>query len=352
VTAGAPEQMRAAIWSGPGLPLHCEWIPTPRIEAPDQVLLRVRAAVFGAALVRAVTVGHPKWTPPAVLGSLVAGEVVAVGGEVRRLLPGMRVTLDPHPPCGRCPACQGRAEALCTARPSLTPGAHAEYVRIGPLLADAARQIPDGLPYRSAVLTESVACVVEAVSHCGDGDRVAVLGSGPMALLLARLARWRGAREVVAIVKHPHRHAAFEAAGATALGWREGGLAARVREAMGGSDPDVVFEAVGRAETYALALEIARPGGTVVAFGGCPPGTTLALDPNLVHYRGLRLIGSYRYAPGRFAEALQLLAEGQLDLAPILTHAIGLERVAEAPALAAHPDCLVLTIHPAPEILS
>jgi L-iditol 2-dehydrogenase len=346
--ADVPPEMRVALWAGPGERLRIERVPTPEIERDDQVLLRVRAAVFGRALVRATTVGHPKWVAPAVLGSLVAGDVCSVGSAVGTFRPGMAITVDPHPPCGTCEACAAGVEALCMVRTPLVPGGLSEYVRLGAPLVAAARQIPAGMSYRWAAYTETVACAIEAASHCARGDRVLVVGSGPLALLLAQGAQLRGARRVVVVSKHPLRRAIFEALGAVVMDLSHERLDAGIRAALEQAGADVVFEAVGRAETYMLALGAARLGGTVVAFGGCPPGTLLALDPNLIHYRGLRLIGSYHYAKGKFDEALRLLAAAHVDLTPILTHHIPIDRISEAPQIASSPECMALTVDPHP----
>ncbi len=122
--------------------------------------------------------------------------------------------------------------------------------------------------------------------------------------------------------------------------------AGRLAELTGGRGPHVVVEAVGSAATYARALDVVRDGGTVVAFGGCPTGTTVPLDVNALHYRRLRLLGSYHYGPGVFEEAARLLETGRLDLEPLLTHRIPLDRIADAVTIARRPDCLVPVVEP------
>lgn len=346
--SGVPREMRAAPWRGPGRPLAVEAMLTPRVEAGTDIVLRVRAAVFGAALVRAVTVGHPRWTPPAVLGSLVAGDVVAAGSDVRGLEVGAAIAVDPHPPCGVCENCIAHTEALCLAKNRLEPGGLSEYVRIrAPLTAHVCR-IPLGVSYAAAAYTEILACVAESimVSGVGLGDTVVIVGCGPIGLLHAQLARLRGATRVICLVNHRAREAAVLAAGAILVDATGDSVIDTVRAMTGGCGADVVIEAVGRAETYALALQLVRAGGVVVGFGGCPPGTSMTVDPNALHYNGIRLIGSYHYAPGMFSRALRLLAAGAIDLASILTHRLPLDRIAEAPAMARTPDCVALIVEP------
>lgn len=346
--AAIPPRMRAAVWRGPGEPLAAELVPTPRVEAGEDVVVRVRAANFGAALVRACTVGHPRLTPPAVLGSLVAGDVVEVGGDVRDLAVGAAVAVDPHPPCGRCDNCRMRVPALCLAKPRLDPGGLAEYVRVSGHLTSHLRAIPAGVSYAAAAYTEIVACVAESVAAggVGPGDTVVIVGCGPTGLLHVQLARLAGAARVICLVNHPERETAVIAAGGVPVDVTAGSVEERVRSLADGRGADVAFEAVGRAETYALALRLVRPGGTVVGFGGCPPGTRLTIDPNHLHYDAIRFVGSYHYAPGRFGRALGLLAAGSVDLGGVLTHTLPLGRIAEAPSIAGAPRCVALMVEP------
>ncbi|WP_432153585.1 zinc-dependent alcohol dehydrogenase [Streptomyces tricolor] len=342
-----PIRMRAAVWRGPGRPLTVEELPTPRVEEPGDVVIRVRAAMFGAALVRAVTVGHPRLSPPAVLGTLVVGDVVETGAAVQHLKPGQRVTLDPHPPCGHCDNCRDGLQALCSTKISISPGAHAEYVRIRPPVATHARPVPPGVSAGEALLTEIVACVLDAThtAGIGPGQDVLVIGCGPVGLIQVQLARLRGAQRVFCSVNHPgRRHLVHQAGGIPVAA--EDLSAEHMAVLTAGRGPHVVVEAVGSAATYASAFEVVRDGGTVVGFGGCPSGTTIPLDLNAVHYRRIRFVGSYHYAPGVFEEAARLLETGQIDLKSLLTHRIPLDRIADAVATARRPDCLVPVVEP------
>ncbi|MCE0445438.1 hypothetical protein LT493_11660 [Streptomyces tricolor] len=102
-----------------------------------------------------------------------------------------------------------------------------------------------------------------------------------------------------------------------------------------------MVEAVGSAATYASAFEVVRDGGTVVGFGRLPVRPTIPLDLNAVHYRRIRFVGSYHYAPGVFEEAARLLETGQIDLKSLLTHRIPLDRTRTRWRQPAAPYCLV-----------
>jgi L-iditol 2-dehydrogenase len=323
-------------------------IDTPRAERPGEAVIRVGAAMFGAALMRAVSVGHPKVAPPAVLGTLVAGEVVEVGGAGGGLAPGDVVTIDPHPPCGQCENCRDGTEALCSARPGIEPGAHAEYVRIGPLLAARSRRVPSGVGLDAAVLTEIVACVLDAtrVARIGPGQDVVVIGCGPVAMIQIQAALHAGARRVICTVNRDGRAAMAARFGAVPVDARDDRAEESILDLTAGRGAHVVVEAVGRAETYEQALRLVRPGGTVVGFGGCPPGSVVRLDPNDLHYRRVSLVGSYHYADGGFDAALAALASGAVDVAPLITHRLPLERVPGVLDLARDESCMTVIVQP------
>jgi L-iditol 2-dehydrogenase len=294
-----------------------------------------------------VTIGHPKLTPPAVLGTLVAGEVADVGSAIRHLRPGQSVTFDPHPPCGTCPACEDAQPALCGARHRVEPGAHAEYVRIRPPLTSHLTTVPAGVSHPEAMLTEIVACVLDATNSAGigPGQDVLVIGCGPVALIQVQLARLRGANRVFCSVNHPGRNELVTRFGGIPLPSGDD-LPARVADRTGGRGAHVVVEAVGSAETYRTAFDAVRTGGTIVAFGGCPSGTTIEIDPNEIHYRRLTVLGSYHYRPGTFAEATDLIESGRLTLDPLITHRVALGDIDKAARVAKEPDCLVLVVEP------
>jgi len=88
--------------------------------------------------------------------------------------------------------------------------------------------------------------------------------------------------------------------------------------------------AVGSGGTYKTSLEMVRRGGTVVGFGGSPPGTHSACDPNLIYYRSINFVGSYHYKREPFKQALSLIISGASDLSSIVTTRLPMSRLAEA----------------------
>jgi len=345
--------MKAAVWYGPGREnLRLETVPTPRVEAPDDVVIRVHSCIWGAMNVRAVLRGHPELKPPTVMGRLLAGVVADVGSGVTSVKRGARVTVDPEATCGVCFYCNNGEPVHCEAPTRLEPGGLAEYVRVSGRLVGNIYQIPPHLSFDEACYTETLACALWGVlkAKVTFGDTVVVIGCGGLGLTHQQLVRLRGATQVIASDVVPDALAAASKLGTRVVDSRSEDLVSIVMAATDGRGADAVIEAVGRQDTYETALKLVRAGGTIVAFGGSPPGTVMTVDPNRIHYRSIDFRGSYHYPPGLFKRALDLIAAASIDLRPIITHSLPLDRIAEAVDLYARPDCRLIAIHPNGEL--
>jgi L-iditol 2-dehydrogenase len=149
------------------------------------------------------------------------------------------------------------------------------------------------------------------------GERVLVLGLGPIGVLHVASARSRGAR-VVGVDPDADRVArAATILGPDAVDRMDGGWAARARAGIGdGGGVDVVIVAVGAQRALATALELVEPGGRILAFAGMPPDDRiLQLDLNDLHYRQLSLVGAFGGTPDTFRRAAAWLATHDLDIA-------------------------------------
>lgn len=340
--------MQAAVWHGVGPDnFRIETLPRP---VPDrgEVLLRVTKCYFGAMHARAVLVGHPMHTPPVVFGRMFAGEIAAVGADVEGIRTGMRVTANPERPCGVCFYCVREEAGHCLRPAKLRTGAMAEYVLIPAPLVPGIRELPDDLPDEHAAFAETLACALQGMelAAVGFADCAVILGDGGVGLSFVQLARLQGATRVILAGKHAGALEAARALGADiAVDVTRESLHECVTAATQGEGADVVFEAVGSSPTYADALRLLRRGGRAIGFGGAPAGTVFEADVDRIHYRSLRLFGSYRYAPRHFRQAVELLGSGRFEMDSILTHTV---RFSDLPARAVEihqrPDCRALVI--------
>lgn len=293
--------MRAALLHGPD-DLRVERVPDPEPSA-GRVLVRVTAATTCGTDAKMLRRGHPALESyPARFGHETAGVREDTGEPV---------LVAPSVPCGRCAPCAAGRPQICR-DPVWVLGGFAERIEAP---AAALHAIPEGLDPAGAAMAEPLAAAVHALARAGDAPEAGVLGGGPMGLMLARLLVLEG-RAVVVADRHPERRAQAQALGAGAA------------EALGRHP--LVFEAVGRPETWQEAVEAALPGGTVVLVGGCPSGSDVVLPAAALHYDELDLRGAFHHSAVEVDRALRLLASGDLDWRSLAGPTIGLEELAGA----------------------
>jgi L-iditol 2-dehydrogenase len=284
-----------------------EDVPRPE-PGPGDVLVEVEVALTDETDAKAFRRGHPVLLgpPPSPFGHEFCGVDAATG---------RRVVAANSAPCGECAACRRNEETLCDRLLPLLNGAYAEYLLVPERIARVnLHPVPDGLPSPVAALVEPLACCLHGVDLAGiqAGDRVAILGTGPIGLMLCACAADAGATPVL-VGGRPERREL-----APLFGARPGD----------GRGADVVIEAAGRPEAWRDALELVRPAGTVVFFGGLERGTTVALDSYRVHYEELTLRGAFHHTPRAVRAAIVFLASGARPWERLITHRIGLEEVA------------------------
>jgi L-iditol 2-dehydrogenase len=179
----------------------------------------------------------------------------------------------------------------------------------------ALHRVPDDLPAEAAAMAEPLAAAIHAVARGGEGDDVGVLGGGPMGQTLATLLLAEG-RSVTVADRHAARREQASELGALA--------AKRLKS------HELVFEAVGRPDTWRAALDAAAPGGVVVLVGGCPKGAEVALPTGPLHYDELELRGAFHHSPREVEQALSTLAGGELPWQSLLGDRISLEQLSAA----------------------
>jgi L-iditol 2-dehydrogenase len=290
------------MFHGPG-DLRVEEVPRPE-AGPGDVLVQIEVALTDGTDAKAFRRGHPLLLAetPSPFGHEFCGIDVATG---------RRVVAANSAPCGSCAPCRRGEETLCeNLRPFLN-GAYAEFLLVPERIA--ARNVlpvPPALAPEVAALVEPLACCLHGVERAQveAGQTVAVLGPGPIGLMLCAAARDAGAR-VVAVGGRPERRELARSFGA---------------EPGDGAGADVVVEAVGTEQAWQDALALVRPGGTVVFFGG----REIAVDTFRLHYEELTLRGAFHHAPRHVRAALAFLASGACPWERLITHQIGLEGVA------------------------
>lgn len=277
-----------------------------------EVRIRIEAALTCGTDLKVFKRGyHAKMiVPPAVFGHELAGVISETQASQWR--PGERVVVANSAPCAECFHCQNNQENLCDNLLFLN-GAYAESIVVpARLVQKNLLRLKPETDFRDAALAEPLACVVQGVedTRLREGQRVLVLGAGPIGLMFVALAKYLGCQVTVAGRRAPRLEAARRLGAANVIDIGDGqNLVTKIREASK-TYFDAVIEAVGRPEVWESAVHLVRKGGVVNFFGGCPAGTTVTLDTTLLHYSNLTLLASFHHTPKTIRRALELIEAG------------------------------------------
>ena len=310
--------------------LRVEEVDRPAISADDEVLIRIFACGICPSDLRAYTGVRPPLRPlPYTPGHEWAGEVVAVGQAVEAVAVGDRVVPSWRVVCGKCHYCLRGIHNFCqNLQRGRVRGGFAQY---GVAAAEALLKIPETVSYQQACFCEPLACCINGSldSDIKFGDHVVVIGAGPIGLTHLQLAKHSGAWVAVSDLIPERLRVAGKLGADELIDGAQGDPVGRVQALTDGRGADVVIAAVGAPRALQQALDMAGICGTVNFFAGTYPPTTLELDPNLIHYKQIRLTGSHDYTPSHFQTALQFIEMGTVQVTPIVSHEFPLEGVKE-----------------------
>jgi L-iditol 2-dehydrogenase len=326
------EMMHAAVLHGAG-DLRFEKVPKP-VPQPDEVLIEMRMNGLCGSDIHFFEdgkLGPFEVTTPYIPGHEACGVVVAAATAVAGPPVGQRVAVEPGIPCRRCEFCKSGRYNLCPDVVFLSAppvdGTFAEYVAIA---ADFAHPVPDSLDDAAAAFVEPVSVGVQACARAAltPGSVIAVLGSGPIGLVTALVARAFGATEIIALDLLDNRLQLAEELGATPVNVQTADPVEAVAELTAGRGVDVVFDTSGSSAACRITPHLARRGG-VVTLVGWPESSEVAYPIEVVLEKELDVRGVNRYA-NAYPTAIALLASGKIDVAPLITHRFPFERIVEA----------------------
>ncbi len=301
--------------------------PVPAAE-PGTCLVRITAVgICGSDLHwwTEAGIGDAKLAEPLVLGHEAAGVIEA--GPRR----GERVAIDPAIPDETCPQCRAGYRNLC---PQVRFAGHgSQDGALREFLTWPSAQLvplPDALTDAAGAVLEPLGVAIQALDlgHLRIGGAAAVIGCGPIGLLLVQLLRAAGAARVVAVDPLPHRRAAAHAAGASVTADPRSAEGPSGLRDLVGAGVDSAFEMAGTDDAVRIAVRAARPGGRVV-LGGIPGDDLIRFPASTSRRKGLT-IAMVRRMNEVYPRAIGLAASGQVDLAGLLTDRFPLARAADA----------------------
>jgi len=314
--------------------LRIEDIEVPEVKA-GEVLVKVKAATTCGTDLKIFKRGYVEKVIrlPTVFGHEWAGEVVEVGEELEWPKKGMRVRAGNSAACLHCRMCQKGKYNLCENMIWLW-GAYAEYIKVpARMVLVNMQEVPERISYEEAAITEPLACVLHGVEEAGVklGDVVTIVGAGPIGLLHLLTAKKIGAARIISIDLVEERLNFAKKLGADeTINAGEENVVERVQQLTNGYGADVVIEAIGLSVTWEQALKLVRKGGSVLEFGGCPPGTEIKMDTELLHYGEVTVRGAFHATPLHFKKALNLIASRTIDVRPLVTRKMTLDKIKEA----------------------
>jgi len=270
---------------------------------------------------------------PMVLGHEAAGTVERVGEQVTHLKPGDRVAVEPGVPCRRCDLCKtGRYNVCPEVEFCSTPPVHGTLTRLYRHPADFCFKLPAHVTMEEGAMLEPLTVAVYSCRRAGVtvGSRVLVCGAGPIGLVSLLTARALGAAAVCLTDISPARleFAAGQGASGTVLidGATEAETAGRVVAALGGR-PSAIIECCGVASSIRMAIKAAAPRAKLVTVGRGPADVSLPIVE--LTTKELEINGIFRYA-NCYQAALDLVASGRVQLAPLVSHRFTLEQSEQA----------------------
>lgn len=345
--------MKALVYYGP-MNARVEEVPVPAIN-DDEVLVKVHSCSICGTDLRTYKSGHTRIKGRRIIGHEFSGTIAKVGANVTGYAEGEAVMVVPGIACGKCELCQHGLQNLCQNRVIIGfdfDGAFAEYVRI-PAAAVAGgniKRLPKGVSLTVASLVEPFAAVYNGQQQLNiqPGDRVGVIGAGPVGIMHMMQARARGAAMVGMIDLNGERlkEVAEQFHPEFVIDSSKQDPVEEVRK-LTGLGLDVVIVAAAAAPAQRQALELARLGGRVSFFAGLPHSKPDALlNTNLIHYKQLSVHGANGSGANQYDTVLRWIGSGAMDLESLVTHELPLDRVIEGIEMKMAGLGLKIVVHP------
>ena len=325
-------------------------VPDP-VPRADEAIVKVHACSICGSDVHAFHGKHPRLTFPRILGHEFAGEIVALGPELKGFRVGDRVCCDIDFPCGVCGPCREGRSNICEKLRTMgfdRDGAYAEFAAVPSFNL---YKLPENVSYDQASAVQVLGISYHAVAHRvkpQHGEKVAVIGAGPIGLGAALIAQLMGGEVTITDVLEYRLAKARELGIANTIDAAEGNVRERALEATAGRGFDKVIECVGglQERTVADAVSMVKRGGQVTVVGTFPENKA-TIPIAYIKDREIDLTFS-RGNFQAFAPCLELVASGRIDPDLYISHRFPLSRAVEALKLleARNVEAHKIVLHP------
>lgn len=296
--------------------------PVPKA---DEVLIKVKAAGFCGTDIHTYKGEHPT-KYPVIPGHEFSGTIAECGAQVSRFNIGDAVVADPNVFCENCIACKSNHQIHCEniqVIGNTSDGAFAEYV-----------VVPERCVFHAgsadliqASMAEPLACCINSHNkyEIRMGSRALIMGAGTIGLMQVMLTKRRGAADITVIDLKMDQLEIAKKLGANCVFLSDGEVKAKLLERHP-EGYDIVIDATGVPKVVEMGIQLLANNGTFVAFGACPPGSQITVNPFDVYYKDLRIIGSYALEK-TLGQSLRMMGEGGMNLEPLIGQVISLDEM-------------------------
>lgn len=311
--------MLQQVMTSPGV-IEFREVPIPKVEK-DQVLIKIMKIGICGSDIHVYHGKHPFTSYPVTQGHEVSGEIVEVGTEVEGFAPRQKVTIQPQVVCGKCYPCRHGKYNLCEELKVMgfqTTGVASHYFAVD---ASKVTLLPENMSYDEGAMIEPLAVAVHAIRQAGDvtGKKIAVLGAGPIGILVAQVAKGLGAESVMITDVSDIRLAKAAECG---VDFCENTKSVDFGDAMlknfGPDKADVIYDCAGNNITMGQAIKYARKGSTIIlvaVFAGMAQ-----VDLAVLNDHELDLNTTMMYRNEDYVEAIRLVDEGKVALKPLISN--------------------------------
>jgi L-iditol 2-dehydrogenase len=346
--------------------IKVEKLELPAVSEND-VLVQIEMATMCPTDVKKFKNKELSLPGPLILGHECTGIVAKIGSKVTSVKEGDKVAISPNLPCGKCHFCKKGLTFACEKLLGIgcsvgsiemcydlfkqkgIGGAFSEYLKVP---ERNVWKIPKNVSPEEATLAEPLADVIHSImrSKVQPGDKVVVIGAGPMGLLHILLLNLLPVGAIIAVEPLEERQKVARKFGATyVVNPETENPVQRVRELLNGAGADTVTVTVGggnQAKCVTEGISMLATCGTLNVFASAYPPSSIQIDPNLIHYKSLNLIGTVGYADEHFLRALQLLSRGLKEIKDLIYPVVSLDEIDTAFKVYGSPHALKVAIKP------
>lgn len=318
--------MKAAIYKGIGQ-IDIEEVETPKIS-DNEALVRVGMVGVCGTDLKTFSKGHHMFRPPCVLGHEFTGRIVEKGRNIDIDVDDAVHVFAPYIECGNCALCLRGVPELCK-RKHWIEGALAEYVKVpGEIIQRAALRSHEDIPESVLTLTEPLACAIHCIekARIASGNKVLVVGSGPMGLLIGSALKNMGSDCLISDIDKSRLRMA-EKCGLEAIDFSEKNFSEFL---MREPSYDSVVLANDKKELVSSLIPLVLPGGTFQLFGGMSKDTRFEIDPYHIHYREVDLVGSFGFSEKDFKKAFGFISGDPDSFSTLITAVFNLNDIHNA----------------------